>query len=1099
MKNISKPATLVLINVLVGFSYTANTVAQEETETQRRESEIQQQDRYFSPDDLRLNSEFSEYLQWPFGWSQRPEFSELTPLRQDSERLHNQYPQYLLPTQDEQRLRTVRTEERLRTEEGLDPQQRDTDQGQAFGEGIVLRTEQRQQTREVAIEPRQTRVELATDNADSGTEYFQQEQTEQFVTPLENSSLVEGGQRVFESTEQIQQPLQLDPQVTEQRIETIVQQENVRQIEVVEGRQIDGQRVIEGHQFIEGQRFVEGQPQIEDQPQIQGQRIIESPQVVKGQLPVQSQRVFESTEQIQQPLQLDPQVTEQRVETIVQQENVRQIEVVEGRQIDGQRAIEGHQFIEGQRFVEGQPQIQGQRIVESPQVVKGQLPVQGQHVFESTEQIQLEPQVTEQRVETRVRPGTQETRGEGIVVHANRREIETLETENLVGVPPISTPNRFEKEEGQAVAVAPLQNQRGQQAQGQAAQRSIAQVTTRSSQSESRKAGAWWILLPLFLVPFLCWAAWRFISSLETEEQVTKTRSTTDQSTTRTLATSKTSKSQQRQSREFVEREVSDRQQTTRSEVDQTERKSRDRSEQTVRSETRTERPECEEQTTRSETDRTERKSRDRSERTVRSESSSERPEREEQTTRSETDRTERKSSDRSERTVRSESRSESPEREEQTIRSETDRTERKSSDRSEQTVRSGSRSERPATSSRQQRELSREVEAEATDCELNAQQQERQGAEQQEQGRTRSPQLCDDNTGTTCGDTRSQTSGICESKNSQESKNGQARGSNCDDRNSSAGETNRETVASTAESRDDLTRIEGITEEAQRALYSSGYYRYSDLQNASKKQLKRVLAGYNLKFTDAQTKSWIVQSESLVSQGEISEQSVQQSQFNTSDSDTRASEEHVSRNASSQRDDLTKIRGIGKATSDLLSRSGITSYRDLYEAEPQRLRQLLDQAGPKFKLIDPSNWSQQAALAMNANSDGLKRWQPESAGASSTQCNHDYSSMEPDDLTAIRGIGPATQKILLEKGIHRFEQIASMKSEQFEELFAEYQDKFNLVDPSTWPEQAQSMLGNRISANEQEIEIMNEIQSIAQIAKEQPRETRQSDRTPQS
>ena len=240
MKNISKPATLVLINVLVGFSYTANTVAQEETETQRRESEIQQQDRYFSPDDLRLNSEFSEYLQWPFGWSQRPEFSELTPLRQDSERLHNQYPQYLLPTQDEQRLRTVRTEERLRTEEGLDPQQRDTDQGQAFGEGIVLRTEQRQQTREVAIEPRQTRVELATDNADSGTEYFQQEQTEQFVTPLENSSLVEGGQRVFESTEQIQQPLQLDPQVTEQRVETIVQQENVRQIEVVEGRQIDG-------------------------------------------------------------------------------------------------------------------------------------------------------------------------------------------------------------------------------------------------------------------------------------------------------------------------------------------------------------------------------------------------------------------------------------------------------------------------------------------------------------------------------------------------------------------------------------------------------------------------------------------------------------------------------------------------------------------------------------------------------------------------------------------------------------------------------------------------------------------------------------------
>ena len=986
MNKSSKPTTLALITTLLGFSFTASTVAQEETETPRRESRIQQQNRYFHPDDLRLNSEFSEYLGSPFLWNQRSEFSELTSPRQDfertrdqfpqhllttqdeqlsqddlrlngefseylfseylglpflwnqrskfseltsprqdSERTHDQYPQYLLPTQDEQRLQSVRTEERLRTEEGLRSLQLETDQGQAFGEGIVLQTEQRQQKREVTIEPRQTRLELATGNAQ--TEYFQQEQTEGFVAPRDNSSLIEGG--------------------------TIVQQETVRQIQVTEGHQIDGQRVIEDHKLIEDQRLVEGQSR------------------------TQGQRVFESTKRLQQPLQ-------------------------------------------------------------------------------------LERQVTKQRVETRVQLGAQEFRGAAIDKQTSRREIGILDTEKIVSVSPTYTSNRFEKEESRATVVAPVQNTRGPQTRGQAAQRAIAQGTTRHSQRESQKAGAWWMFLTI--VPIFCWAAWRFISSSKTEEQATKTRSTTDQSTTRTLATSKTSKSQQRQSREFVEREVSDRQQTTRSEVDQTERKSRDRSEQTVRSETRTERPE-----------------------------------REEQTTRSETDRTERKSSDRSERTVRSESRSESPEREEQTTRSETDRTERKSSDRSEQTVRSGSRSERPATSSRQQRELSREVEAEATDCELNAQQQERQGAEQQEQGRTRSPQLCDDNTGTTCGDTRSQTSGICESKNSQESKNGQARGSNCDDRNSSAGETNRETVASTAESRDDLTRIEGITEEAQRALYSSGYYRYSDLQNASKKQLKRVLAGYNLKFTDAQTKSWIVQSESLVSQGEISEQSVQQSQFNTSDSDTRASEEHVSRNASSQRDDLTKIRGIGKATSDLLSRSGITSYRDLYEAEPQRLRQLLDQAGPKFKLIDPSNWSQQAALAMNANSDGLKRWQPESAGASSTQCNHDYSSMEPDDLTAIRGIGPATQKILLEKGIHRFEQIASMKSEQFEELFAEYQDKFNLVDPSTWPEQAQSMLGNRISANEQEIEIMNEIQSIAQIAKEQPRETRQSDRTPQS
>ena len=757
MNKSSKPTTLALITTLLGFSFTASTVAQEETETPRRESRIQQQNRYFHPDDLRLNSEFSEYLGSPFLWNQRSEFSELTSPRQDFERTRDQFPQHLLTTQDEQRLQSVRTEERLRTEEGLRSLQLETDQGQAFGEGIVLQTEQRQQKREVTIEPRQTRLELATGNAQ--TEYFQQEQTEGFVAPRDNSSLIEGG--------------------------TIVQQETVRQIQVTEGHQIDGQRVIEDHKLIEDQRLVEGQSR------------------------TQGQRVFESTKRLQQPLQ-------------------------------------------------------------------------------------LERQVTKQRVETRVQLGAQEFRGAAIDKQTSRREIGILDTEKIVSVSPTYTSNRFEKEESRATVVAPVQNTRGPQTRGQAAQRAIAQGTTRHSQRESQKAGAWWMFLTI--VPIFCWAAWRFISSSKTEEQVTKTRPTTDQSTTRTLATAKTNKSQQRQSRE----------------------------------------------------------------------KRSERSGQEDRTVRSESDRTEVKSRGRSEQTVRSESRSERPDREKQTVRSEVD-------------------------------------------------------------------------------------------------------------------QTNPETVTSTGECRDDLTRIQGITEEAQRALNSSGYYRFSDLRNANKKQLKRVLAENDLKFTTAQTKSWIVQSGSLVSQEESNEQSVQQS---------------------SQRDDLTKIRGIGKATSNLLSRSGITSYRDLYEVEPQRLRQLLDQAGRKFKLIDPSSWSRQAELAMSADWDGLERWQSESAGASSTQVDRDYSSLDPDDLTAIRGIGPATQKLLGEKGIRRFEQIASMKSEQFEELFAEHQERFNLVDPSTWPEQAQSMLRNRAGYNDQENEILNEIQSIAELAKEQPRETRetrQSDYTPQS
>ena len=413
---------------------------------------------------------------------------------------------------------------------------------------------------------------------------------------------------------------------------------------------------------------------------------------------------------------------------------------------------------------------------------------------------------------------------------------------------------------------------------------------------------------------------------------------------------------------------------TVRSEPDRTELKSRGRSE------SRSEGPEQEDRTVRSEADRTELKSCDRSEQTVRSESGSDRPEREEQITRSESDRNELQSSDHSDRTVRSESRSL---QEDRTIRSESDRTELKSQGHSEQTARSESRTERP-----EREEQTVRSESDRTEVKSRG---------------------------------RSEQTVRSESRSERPDREKQTVRSEVD-------QTNPETVTSTGECRDDLTRIQGITEEAQRALNRSGYYRFSDLRNANKKQLKRVLAENDLKFTASQTKSWIVQSGSLVSQEESNEQSVQQS---------------------SQRDDLTKIRGIGKATSNLLSRSGITSYRDLYEVEPQRLRQLLDQAGRKFKLIDPSSWSRQAELAMSADWDGLERWQSESAGASSTQVDRDYSSLDPDDLTAIRGIGPATQKLLGEKGIRRFEQIASMKSEQFEELFAEHQERFNLVDLS--------------------------------------------------
>ena len=186
-----------------------------------------------------------------------------------------------------------------------------------------------------------------------------------------------------------------------------------------------------------------------------------------------------------------------------------------------------------------------------------------------------------------------------------------------------------------------------------------------------------------------------------------------------------------------------------------------------------------------------------------------------------------------------------------------------------------------------------------------------------------------------------------------------------------------------------------------------------------------------------------------------------------------------------SGREDLTRIHGIGAAAANLLRESGINSFRKIYEAGPESLRQLFADAGAKFKLVNPATWSQQAQFAMNGDWDGLTRWQTQNselvAGSETRDQSKqfDFSTVEPDDLTKIRGIGPASQKILFKNGIFRFEQIAGMTGEQLEEIFEEYRERFQLLNPNAWPKQAKAAIKKRSGNLQIEDSLLNEIESL--------------------
>lgn len=79
--------------------------------------------------------------------------------------------------------------------------------------------------------------------------------------------------------------------------------------------------------------------------------------------------------------------------------------------------------------------------------------------------------------------------------------------------------------------------------------------------------------------------------------------------------------------------------------------------------------------------------------------------------------------------------------------------------------------------------------------------------------------------------------------------------------------------------------------------------------------------------------------------------------------------------------DDLKKIEGIGPKIADLLIEGGITTFAELAAAPVERVQEILDAAGPRYKIHDPSTWGKQAELAAAGKWDELKAWQDELNG----------------------------------------------------------------------------------------------------------------------
>jgi len=84
---------------------------------------------------------------------------------------------------------------------------------------------------------------------------------------------------------------------------------------------------------------------------------------------------------------------------------------------------------------------------------------------------------------------------------------------------------------------------------------------------------------------------------------------------------------------------------------------------------------------------------------------------------------------------------------------------------------------------------------------------------------------------------------------------------------------------------------------------------------------------------------------------------------------------------APAAKDDLTKIEGIGPKIAEIFAAKGISTFADLSKAKPAALKTILDEAGSRFKMHDPTTWPAQAKLAAAGSWDKLQIMQDELKG----------------------------------------------------------------------------------------------------------------------
>ncbi len=182
----------------------------------------------------------------------------------------------------------------------------------------------------------------------------------------------------------------------------------------------------------------------------------------------------------------------------------------------------------------------------------------------------------------------------------------------------------------------------------------------------------------------------------------------------------------------------------------------------------------------------------------------------------------------------------------------------------------------------------------------------------------------------------------------------------------------------------DNLQIIEGVGPKIEKLLKAAGYTNWGKVAAAGYDDLKKVLEEAGPRYRIHDPKTWSRQAQ-LANEGKW-EELIEFQKFldtgrdNTGDFETPSKVETLIAKklgfTKAKPGDLKVIEGIGPKIEELLKAAGINNWADLAATAANRIKKILEDAGDRYRLADPTTWPEQAGMADRKEWAKLKAYQ---------------------------------------------------------------------------------------------------------------------------